>query len=263
MPLPLFYALSQAGRAIAAALLPEARWDFRGHGLRVSACRSALGRSTVSPRGKIGTPEARDAVSVVSAATGSPVITTPVEVAALWASTPGLERVEGFGAEHPPALHLEHSAAQDPIRANVRLPEADLPDDEAREALARRFVDYPMASGFELAGRQPSGVQLVWRSEDNLAFRALDIVGHAYLSDMEIYLRPGLGPNRDTPTPLMTWWALLLALSSLARYEPAAWTAALNPDRSRIAVPLATGLRRVRLFMPRMVRHAITGTWDA
>jgi len=34
-PLPLFYALSQAGRAIAAARLPDhQRWDFTGHGLK-------------------------------------------------------------------------------------------------------------------------------------------------------------------------------------------------------------------------------------
>jgi hypothetical protein len=41
--------------------------------------------------------------------------------------------------------------------------------------------------------------------------------------------------------PLMLWWALLYGLSVLARYEPAAWTAALDLDRSKLAV----GLERV------------------
>src|SRR5262245_60132392 len=35
-PLPLFYSLSQAGRAIAAAHLSDT-WSLRGHGLRVNA----------------------------------------------------------------------------------------------------------------------------------------------------------------------------------------------------------------------------------
>jgi hypothetical protein len=45
----------------------------------------------------------------------------------------------------------------------------------------------------------------------------------------------------DAPYPLMLWWALLLGLSSLARYEPADWTAALDLDESELAV----GLERV------------------
>lgn len=39
----------------------------------------------------------------------------------------------------------------------------------------------------------------------------------------------------------MLWWSLLLGLSSLARYEPGAWTVALDLDRSELAV----GLERV------------------
>jgi hypothetical protein len=42
----------------------------------------------------------------------------------------------------------------------------------------------------------------------------------------------------------MLWWALLLGLSSLARYEPAAWTRALDLDQSELAV----GLERVLDF---------------
>lgn len=44
-----------------------------------------------------------------------------------------------------------------------------------------------------------------------------------------------------SPSPLMLWWALLIGLSSLARYESAAWTAAIDLDASDLAV----GLERV------------------
>jgi hypothetical protein len=42
--------------------------------------------------------------------------------------------------------------------------------------------------------------------------------------------------NGACPFPLLLWWALLLGLSSIARYEPAAWTAAIDLDGSDLAV---------------------------
>jgi hypothetical protein len=45
------------------------------------------------------------------------------------------------------------------------------------------------------------------------------------------------GPS---PLPLLLWWALLLGLSSLARYESAAWTAAIDLDASPLAADLRT-----------------------
>jgi hypothetical protein len=54
------------------------------------------------------------------------------------------------------------------------------------------------------------------------------------------YALPKVGGGA-APHPLMLWWALLLGLSSFARYEPAAWTAAIDPSTSALAV----GLERV------------------
>lgn len=51
---------------------------------------------------------------------------------------------------------------------------------------------------------------------------------------------PEVGGAR-APSPLLLWWALLLGLSILARYEPAAWTLAVDLDVSTLAV----GLERV------------------
>jgi hypothetical protein len=94
-PLPLFYALSQAGRAIAAAHCPDERWDFKGHGLSVAEDREQIGRTVVKPNpGK----DRGDAYSVVADATGSDTLAGLVELRALWASIPNLPRVEGLGA---------------------------------------------------------------------------------------------------------------------------------------------------------------------
>ena len=55
----------------------------------------------------------------------------------------------------------------------------------------------------------------------------------------------------------MTLWALLFALSTLARYHPESWVAALNPDLSRIAVPLERGLDAALSAVPLLLLVAL------
>jgi len=83
----------------------------------------------------------------------------------------------------------------------------------------------------ELWRRQRALVSIVEIDERQPAYPTPALVGFAL---------PEIagGPS---PFPLLLWWALLLGLSSLARYEPAAWTAAIDLDASELAV----GLERV------------------
>ena len=83
-PLPLFYALSQAGRAVAAAHADEP-WQLRGHGLQLKdEGRPLLNRRVNPGRG----PNA--SFRRVTEATGSDVLEQPVTVNALCASLPEL-----------------------------------------------------------------------------------------------------------------------------------------------------------------------------
>jgi hypothetical protein len=59
------------------------------------------------------------------------------------------------------------------------------------------------------------------------------------------------------PYPLLLWWSLLLGLSSFARYEPAAWTAAIDPSSSPLAVALERVLDVAREAIPRRVLAAL------
>lgn len=43
---------------------------------------------------------------------------------------------------------------------------------------------------------------------------------------------PSVANNTSALHPLATWWAILYAMSMLARYSPAVWMTVLNPDRS-------------------------------
>jgi hypothetical protein len=70
--------------------------------------------------------------------------------------------------------------------------------------------------------------------------------------------RIGLG-SQLPPSQLVTLWALLFGLSSLARYHPALWVQALDPDSSELAVPLEDGLDVALERAPALLYDAIKG----
>ncbi len=96
-PLPLFYALSQAGRAIAAARLGGDAWRLAGHGLhepRDQAEPGDLLRRVIAPRpaSKKSVAEGRrDSFAGVAEATGSESLSAETELGAVWAAIPTLD----------------------------------------------------------------------------------------------------------------------------------------------------------------------------
>src|SRR4051794_15647421 len=48
-PIPLYYALSQGSRAVAAVHVPSGDWQASGHGLSVKAPSKAIGELTIAP----------------------------------------------------------------------------------------------------------------------------------------------------------------------------------------------------------------------
>ena len=194
-----------------------------------------------------------------------------MDLAALWASLPSLDVAPGLGDDLPRALlAAPNPSGWDAVRAEIRLPEALLPEDEREAALRARLVDYPGTHDFQVVQWTHVHIAHENRDEGIIYLNWLDAadapapirsVATAYLGDLDFYLWPGVGANADVLSPLMTWWALLYGLSHLARYEPAAWSNMLNHDRSPLGVPIERGLRRARIFMPRLVLHALTGSW--
>ncbi|MFI1176630.1 YaaC family protein [Streptomyces melanogenes] len=75
------------------------------------------------------------------------------------------------------------------------------------------------------------------------------------------YFLPVLGSMRRELHPLMAWWAVLYALSMLARYQPAVWGTLISVDASRHAVPavpIERLLERAINHLPVLVADAIT-----
>lgn len=268
-PLPLFYALSQAGRAIAAARCRDDRWDFKGHGLTVDEDREQIGLTVVKPSYR---KDRRDAFSVVADSTRSDTLAGPVELQTLWASIPDLPRVEGLGVRSPGAIRLTaspfsptpHDSPAIQQAALVRIEEAALPDHERDDAVAERLARYPASQPYKVIGGMTFSPEDLWLSfavGDEEQWRTVAEVGEPYLDDFALYLRPGLGGGDRVPSALMTWWAVLLALSQFARYVPAAWTAALDRDSSTMAVPIENGIRTAQRILPSLVLHALIDRW--
>jgi hypothetical protein len=265
-PISLFYALSQAGRAVAAARVDDdRRWQFTGHGARVTVPGRRVGEVAVGPDGAT-----TGALQVLAEAVGSEALTGPAKLAELWASLPGIERTQGLGADHMDALVLSPVPwdAPEPLEAEIRVPEANWSDEEqAFEAFRQRMSHYQMGLAPTVLGRNlltvegaVSPIRVEWRDHDGVP-SSTNLIGETYLGGRHRYLRPTLGERGDRLSIFMTWWAVLLALSSLARYHPATWTKAIDPDRSALTVPLEKGLRLAKDVLPQLVVHALTDRW--
>jgi hypothetical protein len=268
-PLPLFYGLSQAGRAIAAAHNPdETTWVISGHGLKVSVGGGVDDVRTTTVKAIAG-KQGNDAISSVTAAMASPPLAGNMTLSALTAALPELSDRYQLRGDATPALEItpeeDHALLAKwwpGARGSVYV---RLDDGTDFDSLMSR---YTAVDGYEVvAPVTPDAngwtrVSLSWPAppspEATPGTRALrDLSDIAERVDGRWYLRPRLGAGHRAPERLLVWWALLLALSSLARYHPAEWVAALDVDSSRLAVDLEETLRIAEYETPRLISTAL------
>ena len=231
-PLLLFYAVSQAGRAIAAASLDEP-WRLSGHGLKAPAPSEAAGGlldRVVKPDGAQAPKGRRQSFAGVAEATESAQLKSPVELGAVWAAIPELMPP----LPQPP---LEDEKWIRPLRvfrpmfdaAHTRLADMrplellidGLPADADLDTLLHRLGDYPTAAGAymwhtlgmseDFLVTQPSAVGnlpvFCWPDiPTNIQVRAqhLDAIAPDYRGLGTRLLLPRVG-GTDTLTPLMLW----------------------------------------------------------
>lgn len=267
-PLPLFYALSQAGRAIAAARA-EYPWRLRMHGLTAPNLDGLL-LSVAIKRTAVEKETSVDSFTGVARATGSPAFEESADVGALWASLP---ETSGLLTAPPAAtpLVLVPQGVDAPVMAWERVGALIIGYDGAPEELPAYLErHFPTSVGVQLF--QPQGMPhvfehhsdygpglSVWWSAD-----AADVAGHIrtlqriapQTEDFSArWLRPGV--SGVALSPLMTWWALLFGLSMVARYEPAGWVSALRYDESPLAAPLERLLEIGLDRIPELVLEAL------
>jgi hypothetical protein len=102
-PIPLFYALAQGGRAVAATHVPDGDWQASGHGLSVKAPSQEIGELMIEPHRGTG-----HAFGAFCRAIGSSPLTSGMRLADVWAAVPRLARVDGLGADATPVLELDY-----------------------------------------------------------------------------------------------------------------------------------------------------------
>lgn len=185
----------------------------------------------------------------------------PIYLSNAWAAIPNLPR-PGLGAGCPRALPLEVTHVDPIVESHVRRQGVPATDEGAEAIQAHIRDTYPRtADGLrvtnvvaEPAPWKGSRATLSWHSPDGTQ-RAIYGATTRYLGGY--YLIPRVNGAGEVLEPILLWWCLLQALSSLARYHSAEWTAALDPDRSPWCTAIEQTLDMALHIVPRLVLNAL------
>jgi hypothetical protein len=275
-PLNLFYGLSQAGRAIAAAsqrLKENSKtWQASGHGLKFdpSSAQEIFAASVAQDGG------AQDLFSRVSIALDSArdfgdvklgdVVNQLLDYTMAFPQQdeylrplPGTVTHGSFGV--PTTYPIEHQ---------IFVPDLATEEPPTLQHVKEMLARYPALRGLEIArngdgspkwGNQPGQCIVKIERADQLLNRPSELEVHLVGADEyrgQSVLLPAAGSSAQAFKPLMSWWVVLFALSMLARYSPSVWTQTLslagNPMSSRVEFLLDTALDAV----PELIVDSLT-----
>lgn len=251
-PVQVFYGLSQAGRAIAAASerLTGDEWRLTGHGLtpRNTRDQTDLRQVTVEAH-RSGSPQA------VAHALGGAFLPhkCAVSLEELWPLIPETfaERLPHGAADalERPALRFVSGTdrrTESPweTAALHRVPYT-VWERSSLEVVTEWLAGYPTLAGWragttlrddEVPNIAMDGdslaIRLFWPRPDgsDVDGRKMDWVRRATPYRRGWWTFPVLTGATAPLHPLLVWWMILLALSSLARYEPESWARMIDVD---------------------------------
>jgi hypothetical protein len=288
----LFYSLSQAGRAIAAANLHGEAWRLAAHGLHDPPQPDVtdLLRRRIEPRpagSKMLAAKRRDAHSAVAEAVGCDALTESVELGEVWAAVPDLiphsPQMPNLDPQwrRPLVVFDEYwDADRDMQGLRYEFPMgilvAGLPASANAKELYEELGRYPAVGGAGIRtdphlgpvgtaaevmrGLSPYGqecTRIMWLGPRSEHPRFEDVAPDYRGSGVRV-LVPCIA-GRDYLAPIMLWWVLLFALSSIARYDPEMWVAALAVDDSKQAVPIEATLDAALEVLDVLILEALIG----
>jgi hypothetical protein len=271
-PLPLFYALSQAGRAIAAANLADA-WKLRGHGI---SCGDLAPESVLDLEIKPWSdpdPAKPDSFHGVSCATACEAPRDAVKLGALWLALPQVSRLiadlDGVDRWPEALLAMPPEPTTSPLERFDRVDAALLswqhPDGASLVAELPKYPNSKNVAYEEIPGIGIRVTLFPYGSALNVHWPAekADVAGRQNTLDRIVPGAPG-GDRWWRPrvggaamNDLMVWWALLFGLSMLARYEPAGWAAMLDLDDNPTAAHLVRLMDAAVDVVPELVLQVL------
>lgn len=267
-PLPLFYALSQAGRAIVAAHGDDP--EVFGHGLTED--KSGTGVTNLL-QFRVQPARTRTGLfNAVARATHSGEVTGSVPLGAVWAATPNTHRLPPGAWQDDWATALMFGrvvsgATGKTVSAEI-LSMSGPPEPNGVAGVEQRLKRYPTLPA-DASKTVPavedvteSGHWMIgssWSLEGE--WQTLDAVAPEVGLDGGRWLIPRLPDESQLLSPLMLWWLLLFGLSLLARYKPALWVDALAVDGSDHAVPLEVLLDQAVEALPGLIYPALIGSF--
>lgn len=278
----IFYGLSQAGRAIAAAavdLKDQASWNLSGHGIRASGFDKTFAEIelwTEAP-GKAGS------FVRLSELLHSPIWSkdTVIRLGDVWDTLPlDMPHPLSKGDRTPP-LHASPSvseAAHPLLTACVEGFPDHVVKAGTRIALDEFLTLYPGTAGydsyvrsrmgsetpdFERLGPDNSALFMNWSMGCTDGMGALGAERVQRLHSMtrgyawHRFFFPTIhGLSRDLH-PLMAWWAVLYTLSMLTRYQPAQWADHINIDEAAEAILIEKLLVLAMEQLPALIADTI------
>lgn len=261
--LNLFYGLSQAGRAIAAASpLLKDDYNLSGHGItthKLDSMRANLDDVAVTKG-----PGEPASFPAVSRALGSPNLVGPVRLSEVWPLLLGTSTYAPYGDAAIALALVTVDKSVDLLGQDSASVQIAGPIDVDRD-LATTIDKYPQLSGWTRnrpSGESydwtfgSSGVQLTWMQSGG------SMQGSTFESRLSTYRGkavaiPAVGGMGTQLEPVMTWWIVLYALSMVTRYQPAAWTTLIDVNSSAHATVIEYVLDLALDAVPDLIDEAI------
>ncbi|MFI5888499.1 YaaC family protein [Actinoplanes sp. NPDC051513] len=276
-PLQLFYAMSQGTRAaVAASPRVGQDWRVHGHGL------SALTEPTELPDVEVFANGNGLFQYMARVLDFSPLVQEErIRLGDLWPLIPESIEAPLEGNGEPSAImfwpgvwsqhHTLYGAELHWIRQDVVSRYG-----QDKEALARQFAQYPALKGLPWT----ASLNVPWQVGKSTVSLAIhfdltdgqrpDVIkpgsrlGARYGVQVgdERFIAPAVGSMSGPMHPVLAWWAVLLGLSSLARYEPAGWAKMIDVNSSPYATAVEHLLDDAVLRIPGMLLNILTNVDD-